>query len=94
MSRREVDPLGSVDWARRSQEEWHRRSGDRRLPKWLGVAALAYGSHGNNGHATFKRGDVGTALGEPGRPMNRRRVHEHIQLAVEFEWRCLVRGAA
>lgn len=72
--------------ARHSQEEWQRRAGDRRLPKWLRVAALAYGCHGNNGHATFKRGDVAVALGEPGEPLDRRRLFEHIQLAIEFGW--------
>lgn len=80
------DPLGGSEWSRHSREEWHRRAGDDRLPKWLRVSALAYGSHGNNGHATFKRGDVATALGEPGKPLDRRRLHEHIGMAIEFGW--------
>lgn len=84
--RRQLDPLEGLDWSRHSQEEWHRRAGDPRLPKWLRVAALAYGSHGNNGHACFKRGDVAAALGLPGEPLDRRRLHEHISLAVEFGW--------
>lgn len=88
MSRRQLgpDPLGGAEWARHSQEEWHRRAGDSHLPRWLRVAALAYGSHGNNGHATFKRGDMAVTLGLPGEPLDRRRLHEHIALAVEFGW--------
>lgn len=50
-------------WARHYQEAWHSRSGDPRLPHWLRVAALAYGSHGENGHARFKRGEVALILG-------------------------------
>lgn len=86
MVSREADPFGGAEWARHSREEWHRRSGDPRLPKWLRVAALAYGSHGNNGHASFKRGDVAATLGMPGEPLDRRRLHEHIAMAVEFGW--------
>ncbi|MGA8247847.1 MAG: hypothetical protein WB797_13170 [Nocardioides sp.] len=90
-------------WARHYQEEWHTRSGDNRLPKWLRVACLAYGAHDNNGHAVFRRGEVALVLGKPpehGRgpvPLDRRRVHEVIRLAVEYEWlmpgstaRCLI----
>jgi hypothetical protein len=52
----------------------------------LRVAALAYGAHGNNRHATFKREDVAIALGKPGQPWSRQRLHEHIQLAIEYGW--------
>lgn len=49
-------------WARHYQEAWHSRAGDERLPHWLRVAALAYGSHTENGHARFKRGEVALVL--------------------------------
>jgi hypothetical protein len=57
-------PMGSHErpWARHYQEAWHSRAGDKRLPYWLRVAALAYGSHQDNGHATFKRGEIGMVL--------------------------------
>jgi hypothetical protein len=83
---RSPDPLGESSWSRHSQEEWFRRSGDDRLPPWLRVAALAYASHGNNGHANFKREDAAIALGKPGQPWTRQRLHEHIQLAIEYGW--------
>lgn len=51
-------------WARHYQTEWQSRAGDRRLPHWLRVAALAYGSHQDNGHARFKRGEIALILGE------------------------------
>lgn len=51
-------------WARHYQDEWQSKAGDRRLPKWLRVAALAYGSHANNGHARFKRGEIALVLAE------------------------------
>lgn len=74
------------DHARHLQAEWERRAGDRRLPNWLRVASLAYGKHGNNGHANFKRGDVAVVLGEPGKPLDRRQVYEYIARAVELGW--------
>lgn len=86
MVTRGPNPFGAAEHSRHNQDEWHRRAGDTRLPKWLRVAALAYGSHGNNGHASFKRGDVAIALGEPGAPVGRRRLHEHIQQAIDFGW--------
>lgn len=73
------------EWARHLQDEWHRRSGDERLPRWLRVACLAYGAHGNNGHAPFRRGDVAVVLGRPGAPLDRR-VHEAVQLAIDYGW--------
>lgn len=80
------NPFGGDKHARHNQEVWHRRSGETHLPKWLRVAALAYGSHGDNGHATFKRGDMATTLGEPGKPLDRRRLYDHIQQAIAFGW--------
>lgn len=80
------DPLGTGEWSRHAQDEWERRAGDQRLPKWLRVASLAYASHGNNGHANFRRGDVAVILGTPGEPLDRRQLHEYIQRAIELEW--------
>ena len=90
-------------WARHYQDAWHERAGDRRLPKWLRVAALAYGSHENNGHARFKRGEVALVLGtvdhQTGEviPLDRRELFRVIGQAVEYEWlmpdstaRCLI----
>jgi hypothetical protein len=96
-------PGPSWRWARHYQDAWLDRSGDGRLPKWLRVAALAYGSHQDNGHAVFGRGEVALVLATVDRttgevsPMDRRRLHEVIQHAVEFGWleegsraRCLI----
>lgn len=90
-------------WARHYQESWHERSGNRRLPRWLRVLALAYGAHENNGHALFKRGEVALVLGAVDRdtgevvPLSRQRVHEAVQLAIELDFlgdgsnaRCLI----
>jgi hypothetical protein len=52
-------------WARHYQETWQSRAGDCRLPYWLRVAAIAYGAHQDNGHATFKRGQIALILGTP-----------------------------
>lgn len=52
----------SRTWARHYQDDWQTRSGDRRLPYWLRVAAAGYGVHGENGHATFKRGQLALIL--------------------------------
>lgn len=86
---------GEQPWARHYLEEWQRRSGDRRLPYWLRVAALAYGSHEDNGHACFKRGEVALILGTPGDPYQN--VKRAIEDAVIFGWladgsfhRCLI----
>lgn len=84
--RRLPDPLGDAEWSRHAQDEWERRAGDRRLPHWLRLAALAYAKHGNNGHAAFKRGDVAVVLGVPGAPLDRRQLHEYIQRAIELGW--------
>ena len=86
MVTRSPNPFGADEHSRHNQEVWQRRAGEPWLPKWLRVAALAYGAHGNNGHATFKRGDVAITLGDPGHPLDRRRLHEHISQAIEFGW--------
>lgn len=52
-------------WARHYQDDWARRAGQDWLPYWLRVAAAAYGSHGENGHAKFKRGDLALILANP-----------------------------
>lgn len=82
-------------WARHYQEEWQRRAGDDRFPYWLRVAALAYGSHLDNGHAKFKRGEIGLILGKPGEPYTNvtRAIEDAIQyewLSAESYWGCLV----
>jgi hypothetical protein len=90
-------------WARHYQDIWHERAGDKRLPKWLRVAALAYGSHENNGHARFKRGEVALVLATVNHdtgevvPLDRRELFRVIHQAVEYEWlvdgstaRCLI----
>lgn len=90
-------------WARHFQNTWHERAGHPHLPAWLRVAALAYGSHRANGHATFGRGDVGLVLGrvDPSTgevmPTTRQDVHRAVVKAVEYGWlaagstaRCLI----
>ena len=44
------------------QSTWHERAGDPRLPQWLRVAALAYGSHKANGHSQFSPGQIALVL--------------------------------
>lgn len=90
-------------WARHYQDVWHERSGNPMLPRWLRVTALAYGSHDNDGHARFKRGEVALVLGHVDHdtgaviPLSRQRVHEAVQQAVELGFlaagsipRCLI----
>ena len=90
-------------WAQHYQSIWHERAGDRRLPNWLRVASLAYGSHRANGHAQFKRGDVGLVLSTVDRdtgvvrPLDKGSVQRAIRTAIEYGWldessgsRCLV----
>lgn len=88
-------------WARHYQGVWSERSGDPSLPDWLRVAALAYGRHRANGHATFGAGRVAlvlarvdTATGELTPSSN---VSRAIAKAVEYGWlaqgsktRCLI----
>lgn len=89
-------------WAQHFQDTWGERAGSPNLPLWLRVAALAYGKHGANGHATFGAGEVRLALSkadghgvvvEPSQDVVRRA----IRVAVEYGWlgpesrtRCLV----
>lgn len=88
-------------WARHYQEEWHRRAGDDRLPYWLRVAALAYGSHTDNGHARFKRGELALILGSVNRESGEINAYAHVARAIrdavdygwlepESFWGCLV----
>ena len=51
-------------WARHYHEVWQERAGDDRLPAWLRVASLAFGSHLDNGHARFNRGEIALILGK------------------------------
>lgn len=77
-------------WARHYHETWQERAGDDRLPYWLRVAALAYGSHLDNGHARFKRGEIGLVLGkvdtESGELLPYENVRHAIRTAVEYGW--------
>lgn len=90
-------------WSRHYHDAWLSRAGDPRLPYWLRVTALAYGSHENNGHARFRRGEVGLILGSPNKttgeivPLHRSSVHRAIGEAVTYGWleegsfaRCLI----
>lgn len=77
-------------WARHYQDEWGRKAGDPRMPYWLRVAALAYGSHGYNGHAVFKRGEIALVLAtvdqETGEIHPFENVGRAIRDAVEYGW--------
>ena len=88
-------------WARHYMEEWHSRAGDSRFPHWLRVAALAYGSHHDNGHAPFKRGQIALVLGSVDRTTGEvspygnvgRAIADAVAygwLAPESYWGCLV----
>lgn len=81
---------GERPWARHYQDEWHRKAGNPDLPYWLRVAALAYGSHGYNGHATFKRGDIALVLAtadpETGEIQPYENVGRAIRDAIEYGW--------
>lgn len=50
-------------WARHYQHAWHERTADDRLPLWLRVTFLAFGSHRANGHARFKPGEIAEVFG-------------------------------
>lgn len=77
-------------WARHYHEVWQERAGDDRLPYWLRVAALAFGSHLDNGHARFKRGEIGLVLGqvdvETGEIVPFENVTRAIDTAVSYGW--------
>ena len=77
-------------WARHYHETWQERAGDDRLPYWLRVTALAYGSHLDNGHARFKRGEVGLVLGKvdatTGELLPFSNVSRAIETAVDYGW--------
>lgn len=90
-------------WAAHYQTTWHERSGDPRLPYWLRVAALAYGSHKANGHALFNAGQIALVLAtadpETGeiKPLDKGSVQRAIRSAVDYGWlaadscsRCLI----
>jgi hypothetical protein len=81
---------GPRTWARHYQDDWQARAGDPRLPYWLRVAALAFGSHANNGHARFKRGEIALILGTVDQSTGELRpfanVRREIGRAVEYGW--------
>jgi hypothetical protein len=60
------------------------------MPYWLRVAALAYGSHDNGGHARFKRGEIALILGTVDHASGEIRpfanVRREIDRAVEYGW--------
>ncbi|GAB2589202.1 hypothetical protein [Microlunatus antarcticus] len=88
-------------WAKHFQGPWREKANDPRLPKWLRLASLAYGTHAANGHATFARGELADVLGhlEPatGEVAPDQNVRRHVGQAVAFGWlasgsssRCLI----
>lgn len=77
-------------WARHYQEEWQRRAGNPSLPYWLRVVSAAYGSHQDNGHAVFKRGELSLILGtvdrETGEVIRYPNLERAIKDAVAYGW--------
>lgn len=55
--------IAEQPWVGQYQHEWQRRSADARLPKWFRIVALAYGTHGANGHSPQPSGAVADMLG-------------------------------
>lgn len=49
-------------WAKHRQSFWAEHAGNPRLPLWIRVSALAYGTHRRNGHAPFKTGEMAIVL--------------------------------
>ncbi|HMM93978.1 hypothetical protein [Phycicoccus sp.] len=74
------------------QSVWLERAGDRRLPPWLRVTCVAYGSHRRDGHSPFKPGQLGLILGTPHpeagvvEPMDKHNLQRAIKRAVEYGW--------
>lgn len=60
------------------------------MPYWLRVASLAFGSHANNGHARFKRGEIALVLATVDHATGEVRpfanVRREIARAVEYGW--------
>ena len=58
------------------QAVWRKRAAVRAanpsLDNWIRVAALAFGCHRRNGHASFKTGEIAEILGTPGEPARAR----------------------
>ncbi len=77
-------------WARHYHEVWQERAGDPRMPFWLRIAALAYGSHLDNGHARYKRGEIAMILGtldpDTGQLSPYENVGRAIDTAVDYGW--------
>lgn len=83
------------------QSVWRERAASRAanpaMPAWIRVAALAFGCHRRNGHASFKTGEIAEILGTPGKPLSPSSVSNAIKLAKNAGWidgqstaRCLV----
>lgn len=82
--------MSARTWARHYHDDWMSRAGDPRLPYWLRVAAAGFGSHGENGHARFKRGQLALILAtvdqETGEIQPYSNVGRAISDAVEYGW--------
>lgn len=91
---------GEKRWSKHYQDVWEERAGDPQLPKWVRVAALAYGMHKANGHASFPPGYIALVLGKPiggGEVVPEPNVGRAIRTAIKYGWlaegstsRCLV----
>lgn len=74
------------------QKVWLERAANTRLPLWARLVSLAYGNHEANGHANFKRGDLGFVLGTPprdGEPpimVSKYALRDALNLAIEIGW--------
>jgi hypothetical protein len=88
-------------FAMHRQVVWRERAASRAanpsLDDWIRVAALAFGCHRGNGHATFQVGEIGEILGTPGQPLTPQAVSNAIRRAKNAGWiaeestaRCLV----
>ncbi|MGO8937604.1 MAG: hypothetical protein ACLQLO_10915, partial [Mycobacterium sp.] len=56
------------------------------MPLWVRVAALAFGCHRRNGHASFKTGEIAEVLGTPGKALSASSVSNAIRLAKNAGW--------
>lgn len=87
MTRLHRPPFGMHD-----QRTWEERAGDQRLPYWLRVAALAFGKHRANGHASFSAGQISLILGRVTLPegevipLDKGSTQRAIRKAIEYGW--------
>ena len=75
-------------WARHSLEWWQERAADPYMPYWFRVAALAFGLHGENGHAPLKHGALSMLLASPdpqtGELVRYRNAARAVRAAIEY----------